>query len=66
MLAAQLSRHRVTRCHGYRGLTPHGSEAAGKEEVLSLLPGQGAQDPVPPGGVAPCQQRSGQVQTTGV
>ncbi|MPC72793.1 hypothetical protein E2C01_067106 [Portunus trituberculatus] len=56
----------VTGCHGYRGLTPHGSVVAGKEEVLGFFPGLGAQDPVPPGGVAPRQQRLGQVQATGV
>ncbi|MPC60907.1 hypothetical protein E2C01_054967 [Portunus trituberculatus] len=37
-----------------------------KKYVLDLLPGQGAQDPVPSGGVAPCQQHPGQVQATGV
>ncbi|XP_045106105.1 uncharacterized protein LOC123501366 [Portunus trituberculatus] len=65
-LAAQPSRHRVTGCHGYRGSTPHGSVAAGKEEVLGLLPGPGAWDLVPPGRVAPCQKHPGQVQATGV
>ncbi|MPC86598.1 hypothetical protein E2C01_081432 [Portunus trituberculatus] len=63
-LAAQPSRHRVMGYHGYRGLTPHGSVAAGKE-VLGLLPGPGAQDPVPPRGMALYQQRPGQVQVTG-
>ncbi|MPC77678.1 hypothetical protein E2C01_072137 [Portunus trituberculatus] len=33
-------------CHGYRGSTPQRSAATGKE-VLGLLPGPSAQDPVP-------------------
>ncbi|MPC39948.1 hypothetical protein E2C01_033501 [Portunus trituberculatus] len=49
-------------CYGYCGLTHHGSEAAGKDEVLGLLSGPGAQDPVPLGGVAPRQQCLGQVK----